>query len=55
MILFWILWSVPGVDILRPSFWDLMSVPGAGAYGLLFEIIPYTPSFHLVLPTGADS
>jgi hypothetical protein len=31
MILFWILWSVPGAGVLGLSFWDLWSVPGAGA------------------------
>jgi hypothetical protein len=40
MILFWILWSVPGADALWPSFWDLWSVPAAGAYDPLFKIRP---------------
>ena len=32
MILFWILWYVPGAGVLRPSFWNLWSVTGVGSF-----------------------
>ena len=58
MILFWILWSVPGAGALWPSFWDLWSVPRAGALGPLFKVclvlnwrqMGFILSFQLEIP-----